>query len=85
MKPFSLGPLQESQSHLRQEFLTFANQWQATKATWQDAPARQFEQRFLRELSPTLSRVAQAADAFAEAVRHADRVLADPDRESGEL
>ncbi|MFG0254118.1 MAG: hypothetical protein ACF787_03325 [Rhodopirellula sp. JB053] len=83
MQPFPLGPLTESQSRVRQEFLDFVEQWQQTKQQWRDEPARKFEREALCDLSPTLTRVSAAMQTFAEACREADHHLSDPDRYHG--
>lgn len=80
MRPFSLGSLQETQNHLRSEFSDFAIQWQATKSQWRDEPAKQFEQRYLNGLAPTMTRVSAAATDLADLIRAADRRLDDPER-----
>ncbi|TWU18185.1 hypothetical protein [Allorhodopirellula heiligendammensis] len=79
MKPLPLGPLLDSQTRIRHDFLDFAEQWQRTRAGWRDEPARNFEQESLSNLSPTLTRVAAAMQDFADAARRADHLLADPD------
>ncbi|TWT67352.1 hypothetical protein [Allorhodopirellula solitaria] len=79
MNPFPLGPLLESQTRVHQDFLEFAQQWQQTRASWRDEPARKFEQESLNHLAPTLTRVAAAMQDYADAVRSADRLLADPE------
>ncbi|MEM6979650.1 MAG: hypothetical protein AAF539_08255 [Planctomycetota bacterium] len=83
MQRFSLAPLRESQSHLRQFFLGFVDQWQATKAVWRDEPARQFEGQYLRDLPATLKRTSAAADEFAEVLSRLEQQLADPEDHSG--
>ncbi len=80
MTPLSLGPLLDSQTRIRHDFLEFAEQWQRTRSSWRDEPARQFEQESLNHLAPTLTRAAAAMQEFADAVRHFDHLLADPDR-----
>ena len=80
MKRLALGALHESQNRLRQSFVAFASHWQAAKGVWRDEPARQFEQRHLSHLSPTLKRVSAAAEEFAEIARHAETLVADPDQ-----
>ncbi len=79
MNQYPLGPLYESQNRIHQEFLDFAEHWQHTRARWQDDPARKFEQESLSGIAPTLTRVAAAMQAFADACRESDSILADPD------
>ena len=85
MKPFALSDLHESQGHLRQQFVEFAGVWQSAKSAWRDQPARQFEQRHLQRLSPTLQRVTAAADAFADSLRTAESALKDPETSSDDF
>lgn len=85
MRSFALGNLYESQNRIQQEFIDFAKQWQTTKEQWRDEPARKFQQESLGSIQPTLNRVAGSMQAFAETVRHADRMLADPERTSEDL
>lgn len=80
MKALPLGQLLDAQTRVRHDFLDFAEQWQRTKAEWRDEPARKFEQESLGSLAPTLTRAAAAMQDFADAVRHYDRMLADPDQ-----
>lgn len=80
MKPLPLGPLLDSQTRIRNDFLDFAEQWQSTREGWRDEPARKFERESLSNLTPTLTRVASALQNFADAARHADRLLADPEQ-----
>ncbi len=79
MNPLPLGPLLESQTRIRHDFLDFAEQWQRTRDGWRDEPARKFELESLNTLAPTLTRVAAAMQNFADAARRADRLLADPE------
>ena len=79
MRSFPLGPLYESQTRVRQEFLDFAEQWQKTREGWRDEPARKFEQESLSTLGPTLKRAAAAMQNFADVVRQSDHLLADPE------
>ncbi|MBB3206625.1 hypothetical protein FHS27_002437 [Rhodopirellula rubra] len=83
MRPFPLGPLYESQTRVRQEFLDFAEQWQRTREGWRDEPARKFEQEALSDLAPTLTRVAAAMQTFADACRQSDQLLVDPELNDG--
>lgn len=79
MHQFPMGPLNESQTRVRQEFLDFVEQWQRTKEDWRDEPARQFEEQALGGLAPTLTRVSAAMQTFSDEVRAADQALSDPD------
>lgn len=80
MNSLPLGQLLDGQTRIRHDFLDFAEQWQSTRAAWRDEPARKFEQESLGSLAPNLTRVAAALQDFADAVRHYDRVLADPEQ-----
>lgn len=80
MKSLPLGQLLDSQTRIRHDFLDFAEQWQRTRDEWRDEPARKFEQESLSGLAPALTRAAAAMQDYADAVRHYDRVLADPDQ-----
>ncbi|SMP39170.1 hypothetical protein SAMN06265222_101264 [Neorhodopirellula lusitana] len=85
MNPLPLGPLYESQTRIRQEFLDFTAQWQKTKEGWRDEPARRFEEQSLNTLTPTLTRVSAAMQTFAEEIRSADQALHDPEANLGDM
>lgn len=51
--------------------------WQDSKADWNDARRREFQEHFLDELPPLLTLTMAAVHRFAEVVRQAEKELTD--------
>lgn len=76
---FPLGPIQDADGRLRDDFAELSRLWREVRESWRDEQARRFEAEHLAELGPSLSRLAQSLAEFGEAVRRADRLLEEPE------
>ena len=77
--PLNLGPLTDAENRFRQGYLDFARSWSVVREQWLDDRCRQFEQRHLLSVGPSLSRLCSSLRLFEDQVRKADRELSDPD------
>lgn len=75
--PLNLGPLTDAENRFRRDFVEFARLWADVKEDWRDDRCRRFEQEHLSTLGPSLNRFTAALTEFTDAVRKADRALAD--------
>ena len=60
----------DSRLQLEEAYRELLQQWEGTRASWQDAKAREFEQRYLTPLRPDLM---LALDAMRELGRLVDQ------------
>ena len=75
--PLNLGPLTDAENRFRRDFVEFARLWADVKEDWRNDRCRRFEQEHLSTLAPSLNRFTAALTEFTDAVRKADRALAD--------
>ncbi len=74
---FNLGRVTDSQNRLQRDFIEFARLWADVKDDWLDERRNRFERDHLSTLGPSLNRLSTTLQDFAEAVRKAERQLAD--------
>lgn len=65
-----VGRLQKETKRLR-------DKWEETKVHWQDQAARDFEEKYLRPLLPTLKLTVAAIYEMAEAIEEAEKACGD--------
>ena len=82
---FNLGPLTDAENRFRRDFIDFSRLWVSVRENWRDDRCRRFEQEHLASLGPSLNRFAAALHEFTDAVRKADRLLADNQHDHSEL
>ncbi|TWT80684.1 hypothetical protein CA13_21300 [Planctomycetes bacterium CA13] len=75
-----LGPIRDAENRIRRDFIDFARLWGDVRQDWLDDRCRQFEQKHLASLGPSLNRFTAALSEFYEVVRRADEALQDNDR-----
>ncbi len=83
--PFNLGPLTDAENRFRRDFVDFSRLWASVREDWRDDRCRRFEQEHLSSLGPSLNRFMAALHEFTDAVRKADRILADDQAAETEL
>ena len=83
--PFNLGPLTDAENRFRRDFIDFSRLWASVREDWRDDRCRRFEQEHLSSLGPSLNRFMAALHEFTDAVRKADRILADDQAAESEL
>jgi uncharacterized protein YukE len=70
--------LQSHVGRLQRETKKLRDQWEQTQQFWQDATARQFEEKYLAPLIPALQLTLAAVHELAESIEHAEQELGDP-------
>lgn len=77
-----LGKLTDCENRYRRAWLDFSRQWTETKQQWRDTRCHRFEADHLQDLPSTLSRLDRAVTELREALRRAERELADPQKDA---
>lgn len=78
-----LSPVRDAQTQLREQFGDLARLWREVREGWADERARAFEQRYVQDLGPSLTRLSAALEQFAEDIRKAERALRDREPPGG--
>lgn len=65
--------LHSGSAKLQRSIKRLQEQWEATKEHWDDQTSREFEEKYLRPLSPTVSWTVSAVGRLAEVLENAER------------
>ncbi len=70
--------LQSSVGRLQKETKKLRDKWEETKQSWQDIAAKEFEEKYLSPLLPTLQLTFAALHELAETIEQAEQDCGDP-------
>jgi len=82
---FQFATLMDAENRFKRDFIEFAKLWADVKDDWRDDRCRQFEQKHLSTLGPSLNRFTAGLNEFSSKIRKAERALADEGRPSDQL
>ena len=70
--------LQSNVGRLQKETKKLRDKWEETKQSWQDLAAKEFEEKYLSPLIPTLQLTLAAVHELAEIIEQAEQDCGDP-------
>lgn len=70
--------LQSHVGRLQRETKRLRDRWEQTRQSWQDIAAKEFEEKYLAPLMPTLQLTLAAVYELAESIERAEHDCGDP-------